>query len=99
MKSAFKWNVRASLVYAIGIWTMFGSMVYFNYGKKWNTDEGKKSPFDMEAEESDNLKVMKISPNFVVTATYKENYVPLTSRIAKYLKSFGNSAEDDVSEK
>lgn len=41
-KEVMKWNKKASIVYAIGAWTMVGSYFYFRYTGKFDDLPGKK---------------------------------------------------------
>lgn len=44
LKDIVKWNVRVSLLYAVGIWTMLGTYGYFQLEMKWKKKEQTDDP-------------------------------------------------------
>lgn len=40
----FKWNKRFSLMYAMGAWTLFGSLAYYTYTQKDPLGKSKDAP-------------------------------------------------------
>ncbi|XP_060042293.1 small integral membrane protein 26 isoform X2 [Erinaceus europaeus] len=81
---ATSWYRRMSVVYALGAWTMLGSMIL--YGKK-----DKKPAGDEVLQRNAPINELTESPKgfYVETIiTYKEDFVPITDKILSYLKSW-----------
>ncbi|KAM9856472.1 small integral membrane protein 26-like [Aulostomus maculatus] len=84
-KEVFRWSKRASIVYAIGVWTMLGSYGYYVYTGRF--DEEK--PQTQEVQE-DPKQVVYQSGNFKTIIIYKKDFVPYTERISNFLQSFSS---------
>ncbi|XP_072490652.1 small integral membrane protein 26 [Notamacropus eugenii] len=87
------WYRRMSLVYLIGAWTTVGSI----FLSAWKRKEAlAKVDEDLAKEESlkDKDSAEKPEPKrgfYVETiVTYKENFVPYTTRLYNYWKSWSN---------
>ncbi|XP_076871356.1 small integral membrane protein 26-like [Brachyhypopomus gauderio] len=77
---AVKWNKRASLLYAIGVWTALGSVGFYTYRHR------NDPKVEMPKEEEDarpNAKQFK-SSYVSGTIVYKENFVPYSTRLLKF---------------
>ncbi|KAM3864845.1 small integral membrane protein 26-like [Diretmus argenteus] len=88
IKDFAKWNTRVSIVYAVGVWTMIGSYAYYSY-----TGTGKKPASTLVGEEKQKEpeKTNQVIHETAHTKTiiiYKEDFVPYTTRIYNFIKSF-----------
>ncbi|XP_051996802.1 small integral membrane protein 26-like [Xyrauchen texanus] len=85
-----KWNKRASLVYAVGIWTMFGGYGYYRYMHK------NDPPIQMPMEEEDNRPNVKKyeTKHSKTTIVYKENFVPYSTRFLNLFRSTSESSPE-----
>uniref|UniRef100_A0A8C9QMY7 Small integral membrane protein 26 n=1 Tax=Spermophilus dauricus TaxID=99837 RepID=A0A8C9QMY7_SPEDA len=91
------WYRRMSMVYALGTWTLLGSAFYFCQKKKdcevWGrmgvTATDMRGFFDVSTSE-----IPESPKQFYVETivTYKEDFVPYTTKILKYLKSWTGSS-------
>ncbi|KAL6455879.1 hypothetical protein MHYP_G00357300 [Metynnis hypsauchen] len=84
---AVKWNKRASMLYAVGIWTMFGTYGYYRYQHR------NDPPVEMPKEEEDtrpNVKTVKTS-HLSTTIVYKEDFVPYSTRFLNLFRPTTNS--------
>ncbi|XP_034497250.1 small integral membrane protein 26 [Ailuropoda melanoleuca] len=81
---ASSWYRRMSVVYAVGAWTMLGSLFYLGRKKS-------KPPAD-EIEQKDVSRNEMLEPPkgfyMETIVTYKEDFVPVTDRILNFLKSW-----------
>ncbi|KAM5178452.1 small integral membrane protein 26 [Callospermophilus lateralis] len=84
---ATSWYRRMSVVYALGTWTLLGSTFYFVQ---------KKKPPGNEVEQKDvsTSEIPESPKQFYVETivTYKEDFVPYTTKILEYLKSWTGSS-------
>ncbi|XP_078062742.1 small integral membrane protein 26-like [Mustelus asterias] len=106
LRDMTRWNVRVSLVYAIGIWTMLGTYGFFHLKKKRelatlesNATETTEVPGQPELEEDITSMPHKQPAKEAVSTTVvvKEGFVPHSSRIYTYGKSvFGASSESSI---
>ncbi|XP_063056442.1 small integral membrane protein 26-like [Engraulis encrasicolus] len=78
---ALRWNKRASIVYALGAWSLFGSLVYYKYSHK-DDPEVKMEP--VEEEEKPNVKNYKSTYNDT-RVVYKEGFVPYSTRVMNFI--------------
>uniref|UniRef100_A0A1A8FUJ1 Long intergenic non-protein coding RNA 493 n=1 Tax=Nothobranchius korthausae TaxID=1143690 RepID=A0A1A8FUJ1_9TELE len=84
-----KWNTRMSLVYAVGIWTMVGSYAYLNY-----TSPKDDVPAPVEEEESDDPNKHIYKGTYLRSViVYKKDFVPYSTRIYNFIKSFSDGTE------
>uniref|UniRef100_A0A3Q3IS04 Uncharacterized protein n=1 Tax=Monopterus albus TaxID=43700 RepID=A0A3Q3IS04_MONAL len=84
VKDAMRWNIRASLVYAVGVWTMIGSYAFFKY-------TGLKKEEEEEVQElEDPNRVVIETAHTKTTIIYRKDFVPYTTRIYNYIKSFSS---------
>uniref|UniRef100_A0A2K6EP34 Small integral membrane protein 26 n=1 Tax=Propithecus coquereli TaxID=379532 RepID=A0A2K6EP34_PROCO len=74
---ASSWYRRMSVVYAVGTWTLLGS-VYLISRKK------------VEQKDVSTNELLEAPKGFYVETivTYKEDFVPVTEKILNYLKSW-----------
>ncbi|XP_054429498.1 small integral membrane protein 26 isoform X2 [Pteronotus mesoamericanus] len=74
------WYRRMSAVYALGTWTLLGSLIFF--GRK------DSKPFGGELEQKN--EIIEPPKGFYVETivTYKEDFVPITEKILNYWKSW-----------
>lgn len=79
---ALVWYRRMSVVYGLGAWTLLGSL--FLWSQKKNKLPGG------EVENMSKVELSEAPKGFYVetVVTYKEDFVPITSRIVNYLKSW-----------
>ncbi|XP_028461585.1 small integral membrane protein 26 [Perca flavescens] len=85
-KEVLKWNTRLSAVYAVGIWTMVGSYAFFRY-----TGRYKDTPVKEEVPEpEDPNKVVYLSDHSKTVIVYKKDFVPYSTRIYNFIKSFSS---------
>ncbi|XP_062400874.1 small integral membrane protein 26-like [Sardina pilchardus] len=86
ISDVFKWKKRASLMYAIGAWTVCGSLAYYKY---YNIEPlVTATPV-----EEDKGIVEKYKGDYhKTTVVYREDFVPYSSRLLNFLK--GPSTED-----
>ncbi|XP_030166034.1 small integral membrane protein 26 [Lynx canadensis] len=81
---ATSWYRRMSAVYALGAWTLLGSLIFL--GRKKSTVPGN------EVEQKDVARNEMLEPpkGFYVETivTYKEDFVPVTDRILNFWKSW-----------
>ncbi|XP_023810787.1 small integral membrane protein 26-like [Oryzias latipes] len=95
LKDFVKWNTRVSAVYALGIWTMVGSYAYFKYtGRYDDPTEQKKEEEEVEEPADPNTHVY-VTAHSKTTVTYKKDFVPFTTRIYNYVKSFSEPGAAD----
>ncbi|XP_067844483.1 small integral membrane protein 26-like isoform X2 [Heptranchias perlo] len=106
LKEIARWNVRVSLVYALGIWTMLGTYGFFQLKKKREQAIIGSSAEDSAATYQEELQTnvepeKKTKKEFVDTnVVLKENFVPFSSRIYSYGKSvFGDSSDTSTEER
>ncbi|KAM9363520.1 small integral membrane protein 26-like [Symphorus nematophorus] len=86
IKDLSKWNRRASAVYAVGIWTMIGSYAFFKYTGHYEDTPVKKEE-EVPEQENPNEVVYKTAHSKTVIV-YKKDFVPYTTRIYNFFKSF-----------
>ncbi|XP_030052094.1 small integral membrane protein 26 [Microcaecilia unicolor] len=108
-----KWNTRVSLVYAIGIWTMLGSFGYFQVKRKRENLEAEPDAVEAQGKTGALGNDLPFQPTpeekrtgfyMSQTVTYKENFVPYSTRIYNFISSHLSSTSDaatksDTSEK
>ncbi|XP_068452545.1 small integral membrane protein 26-like [Clinocottus analis] len=90
-KDVTKWNKRVSIVYAVGIWTMVGSYAYISYFGR-NDDTSVKKKEEVEEPENPN-QVVHQTAHCKTVIVYREDFVPYTTRISNFLRSFSAEAE------
>ncbi|XP_037667743.1 small integral membrane protein 26 [Choloepus didactylus] len=83
---ATTWYRRMCALYAIGAWSLVGSL-FFYYGQK------KSKPLECEEVEQKDVSTFELPEppkGFYVETivTYKEDFVPITDKILNYLKSW-----------
>nr|XP_023438533.1 small integral membrane protein 26 [Dasypus novemcinctus] len=80
------WYSRMSALYAIGAWTVLGSVLFYDRKK------GKSLGVVEEVEQKDvsTIEIPEPPKGFYVETivTYKEDFVPTTVKILNYLKSW-----------
>ncbi|KAM5218486.1 small integral membrane protein 26 [Hipposideros larvatus] len=81
---ATTWYRRMSAVYALGTWTLLGSLFFF--GRKKSEPEGG----ELEEKDATIKEITEPPKGFYVETivTYKEDFVPITDKILNYLKSW-----------
>ncbi|XP_073320809.1 small integral membrane protein 26-like [Pagrus major] len=87
-KDVTKWNTRMSAVYAAGIWTMIGSYAYFKYTGRLDGVPVEKGEEVQEPE--DPNQVVHQTPHSKTVIIYKKDFVPYTTRIYNFIKSFSS---------
>ncbi|XP_035993495.1 small integral membrane protein 26-like [Fundulus heteroclitus] len=95
LKDPMKWNARVSAVYAVGIWTMVGSYAYFKYTGRYDDIEVRK---EVEEPLGPNQKVYKTAHSKSIIS-YKEGFVPYSTRIYNFIKSFSGEPGPEDSKK
>uniref|UniRef100_A0A3B4TLD3 Small integral membrane protein 26 n=1 Tax=Seriola dumerili TaxID=41447 RepID=A0A3B4TLD3_SERDU len=79
-----KWNKRAAAVYAFGIWTMIGSYAYFRYTGRYEDKPGK-----IQCETAVSV-VISLTLHSKTILTYKKDFVPYSTRIYNFIRSFSS---------
>ncbi|XP_070840827.1 small integral membrane protein 26-like [Chaetodon trifascialis] len=87
LKDVNKWNARACALYAAGIWTMIGTYVYTVYKGAREGEPGKKE--EVQVPENTN-QVIYETPHSKTIIIYKKDFVPYTTRIYNFIKSFSS---------
>ncbi|XP_022595773.1 small integral membrane protein 26-like [Seriola dumerili] len=82
-----KWNKRAAAVYAFGIWTMIGSYAYFRYTGRY---EDKPVTEEVVQEQEDPDQVVHQTLHSKTILTYKKDFVPYSTRIYNFIRSFSS---------
>ncbi|XP_037621645.1 small integral membrane protein 26-like [Sebastes umbrosus] len=85
-KDLAKWNVRVAAVYAVGIWTMIGSYTLFRYTGRYEDPPVKKE--EKVEEPEDPNKVVYETLHSKTTIQYKKDFVPYSTRVYNFIKSF-----------
>ncbi|XP_044202489.1 small integral membrane protein 26-like [Thunnus albacares] len=96
-KDLAKWNTRVSAVYAVGIWTMIGSYAYYSYTGRYEDKSEKKE--EVVQEPDDPNQVVHQTAHTKTVIIYKKDFVPYTTRIQNFIKSFSSGPETGGSEK
>ncbi|XP_072907510.1 small integral membrane protein 26-like [Hemitrygon akajei] len=100
LKDITRWNTRVSMVYAIGIWTLFGTYAFLQMKSKKEKAAGEISAEDPQNEDqiTEELK-RKTKRDFMETrVVVKEDFIPFSTRIYNYGKSFFETSSDSSSE-
>uniref|UniRef100_A0A8C6KA87 Long intergenic non-protein coding RNA 493 n=2 Tax=Nothobranchius furzeri TaxID=105023 RepID=A0A8C6KA87_NOTFU len=87
-KDVMKWNTRMSAVYALGIWTMVGSYAYIKY-----TSPKDDVSAPVEEEPDDPNKHIYQGKHLRSVVIYKKDFVPYSTRIYNFIKSFSEGTE------
>ncbi|XP_037546051.1 small integral membrane protein 26 [Nematolebias whitei] len=94
IEDAMQWKTRGSIVYAVGIWTMIGTYGYLKY-------TGRLDNVKVEVEEVENTNKKVFQSKYGKTEIIrKENFVPYSTRIFRFITSFTgqtNAPQDYVS--
>ncbi|XP_032882071.1 small integral membrane protein 26 [Amblyraja radiata] len=105
LKEVARWNLRVSLVYAVGIWTMLGAYAYLQFKKKRekamveSSTEISTATLPQEHETSDEPQ-KKTKKHFMEEhVVVKEGFIPFSSRIYNYAKSFYDGSSHHSTEK
>ncbi|KAJ8365844.1 hypothetical protein SKAU_G00146750 [Synaphobranchus kaupii] len=100
LKDVARWNVRVSMAYAVGIWTMLGSYGYYRFslskeeGDKPQDTEDKEEPIENLSTEEGEEKPKGFQTKS--TIRYRENFVPYSTRLFNYLKTLNGGPESTV---
>ncbi|XP_060949567.1 small integral membrane protein 26-like [Limanda limanda] len=97
LKDVLKWNKRVSAVYALGIWTMIGSYAYYQYTSGDEDKPGKRK--ERVEEQEDPNQVVYVTPHTKTVIVYKEDFVPYSTRILSFIKSFSGGPGTGDSDK
>ncbi|XP_028311312.1 small integral membrane protein 26-like [Gouania willdenowi] len=91
VKDVLKWRTRLSAVYALGVWTMIVSYGIFKYTGCLEDTSGKEKQAVKEEEENPYQVTFNTahSRNIII---YKKDFVPYTTRIYNFVKSFNGDA-------
>ncbi|KAM9589571.1 small integral membrane protein 26 [Trichechus inunguis] len=83
-EQAAVWYRRMSALYALGSWTLLGSLFFL--GQKKSTLPGN----EVEQKEGSTIELPEPPRGFYVETIviYKEDFVPITEKIHNYLKSW-----------
>ncbi|KAF7664705.1 hypothetical protein LDENG_00168790 [Lucifuga dentata] len=90
-KDVAKWNTRVSIVYAAGVWTMIGSYAYYKYTGRYDEKPKKKEEKEVKEPENPNEVVYETAHTKTIII-YKEDFVPFTTRIYNFIKSFSKDS-------
>ncbi|XP_069788448.1 small integral membrane protein 26-like [Narcine bancroftii] len=97
LKDLISWNMHVSMVYAIGIWTMFGTYTFLQFKKKRESnieisaEDALQNEHQLPDEPEKKTKKAFVETHIVV----KEGFVPFSSRIYNYGKSFFDGSSDN----
>ncbi|XP_042522383.1 small integral membrane protein 26 [Dipodomys spectabilis] len=88
-QTASVWYKRLSLVYALGAWTLLGSVFYLDRkqapsGHEVEQKDDSTSEMPVSIEKSELLKGIYVE----TIVTYKKDFVPVTDKILNYFKSW-----------
>ncbi|KAI5131682.1 Small Integral Membrane Protein 26 [Manis pentadactyla] len=72
-----------SAVYALGAWTVLGSLIFFDRKKR-------KPAGEVDQKDVSTSEIIEAPKGFYVetVVTYREDFVPITDKILSYLKSW-----------
>ncbi|XP_044046723.1 small integral membrane protein 26-like [Siniperca chuatsi] len=87
-KDLVRWNTRVSAVYAVGIWTMIGSYAFFKYTGRYEDKPVKKEEAVQEPKDPNEVVYQTAHTKTVIT--YKKDFVPYSTRIYNFIKSFSS---------
>ncbi|XP_067901855.1 small integral membrane protein 26-like [Heterodontus francisci] len=108
LKDVARWNVRVSLVYAVGIWTMLGTYGYFQLKRKReqatiesSAEDTAEATCQQELQEGTTFELQEETRKELVetNVVVKEGFVPFSSRIYAYGKSVFGVPSDTSTEK
>ncbi|XP_031723081.1 small integral membrane protein 26 [Anarrhichthys ocellatus] len=95
-KDLVKWNKRVSAVYAVGIWTMVGSYAYVTYSGRFDTPVKKREEVE---EPEDPNKVVHQTAHSKTIIVYRTDFVPYSTRIFSFIRSFSGDPKSGDSDK
>ncbi|XP_073930354.1 small integral membrane protein 26 [Castor canadensis] len=80
---ASAWYRRMSVMYALGTWSVLGSLFFFSRSTA-------PSGNGVEQKDGSTIETPELPTGFYVETivTYKEDFVPITQKILNYLKSW-----------
>ncbi|XP_052039763.1 small integral membrane protein 26 [Apodemus sylvaticus] len=93
---ATTWYRRMSMVYALGAWSMLGSIFFLTRKQKVSDceeqEDGSRNEIPLSTSEDSDLATERAEPREVFSVKtvlkYSENPVPATQRMLTYLKSW-----------
>ncbi|XP_045902717.1 small integral membrane protein 26-like [Micropterus dolomieu] len=88
LKDMMKWNTRVSAAYAVGIWTLIGSYAFFRYTGRFEDTPVKKEEAAQEPEIANEVVYQTAHTKTLIT--YKKDFVPYSTRIYNFIKSFSS---------
>ncbi|XP_042189255.1 uncharacterized protein LOC103181675 [Callorhinchus milii] len=108
-----RWNVRVSLLYAVGVWTMLGSYGFFEMKRRREKRSTSTAPPSAPPPEPTCTEELReelqtntvpeedpVKTTIATAITLKENYEPLSSRIYRYILGYSDKpGEENNSEK
>ncbi|XP_040851803.1 small integral membrane protein 26 isoform X1 [Ochotona curzoniae] len=89
-KQAALWYRRMSVVYAVGAWTVLGSVYLLNRKRKLADDKVEQKEVPAPEASSPTSEILEPPKGFYVetTITFREDFVPITEKILNYWKSW-----------
>ncbi|KAM7418399.1 hypothetical protein PAMA_015836 [Pampus argenteus] len=87
-KDLMKWNTRMSAVYAVGVWTMVSTYAYCYYTGRFEDKSAQNQNVEQEPENPN--QVVHETAHSKTIITYKKDFVPYTTRISSFIKSFSS---------
>ncbi|XP_054461265.1 small integral membrane protein 26-like [Anoplopoma fimbria] len=90
-RDLLKWNTRVSAVYAVGIWTMVGSYALVRFSRRHEEPPVKKEEEFQEPE--DPNQVVHLTAHSKTVIVYRKDFVPYSTRIYNFLRSFSGGPE------
>ncbi|XP_070684463.1 small integral membrane protein 26-like [Pempheris klunzingeri] len=95
LKDVVKWNIRGSVLYALGVWTMVGSYAYLKYTGRYDD-----TPVTTEEEvQEDPNQVVYETAHTKTIIIYKKDFVPYSTRIYNFIRSFSSEPRSGDSDK
>ncbi|XP_043912926.1 small integral membrane protein 26 [Protopterus annectens] len=88
LRDLARWNMGVSLIYAVGIWTVIGTAGYVRMKRNPDSQTVKEQPSMTIASESSIEENQQKGSRFKTTITYKENFVPYSTRLYNFVQSF-----------
>ncbi|XP_051831832.1 small integral membrane protein 26 [Antechinus flavipes] len=80
------WYRRMSLIYALGAWTLVGSICISSWKRKQTLANEEVLKDEDSVEKAESRRGFYVE----TVVTYKENFVPFSTRFYNYWKSWSN---------
>uniref|UniRef100_A0A665VA67 Small integral membrane protein 26 n=1 Tax=Echeneis naucrates TaxID=173247 RepID=A0A665VA67_ECHNA len=91
---AAKWNKRAAAVYALGVWGMIGSFAFLKYTGRLEDTPGRTDSGSAVCNTNNRFSAYNKT-----VITYRKDFVPYSTRIYNFIRSFSSEPGTGDSEK